>query len=65
METVTERITTEDDEGTVNERLTTGGEGPEGQPDTVHERLSGAESVPEEAVEAPAEEKPAKRTRKS
>jgi hypothetical protein len=37
-----ERITTvEDGPGTVNERLTTGGPGPEGQPDTVHEKLSG------------------------
>jgi hypothetical protein len=40
--TATERITTiEDGEGTVNERLSTGGPGPEGQTDTVTESLSG------------------------
>lgn len=56
---VQERITTVDDgPETVNERLTSGGVGPEGQPDTVVERLSGAqdepasESDPEPEVEA-------------
>lgn len=42
MKQANERITTvEDGPETVNERLTNGGPGPEGQPDTVHERLSG------------------------
>jgi len=46
-DTVTESITTEaDGPDTVNERLTTGGPGPEGQPDTVHEILSGQQSKP-------------------
>jgi hypothetical protein len=43
---VQERISTvEDGDGTVNERLSTGGAGPEGQPDTVTERLSGDQHV--------------------
>jgi hypothetical protein len=53
-----ERITTEDDgPSTVNERLSTGGPGPEGQLDTVRERLSGSQDPePEEkAGDEPAE----------
>lgn len=51
MKTVNERITTvEDGPTTVNERLSTGGPGPEGQADTVTERLSGS---PVETVSAP------------
>lgn len=60
---VQERITTEaDGPDTVNERLSTGGPGPEGQPDTVTERLSGSqepatepedESAPDSDEEAP------------
>jgi hypothetical protein len=54
MNTANERITTVDDgPTTVNERLSTGGPGPEGQADTVTERLSG--SAPAAAdLEAPA-----------
>lgn len=54
MKEAQERISTvEDGDGTVNERLSTGGPGPEGQPDTVTERLSGDAHV---AVgEAPAQ----------
>jgi hypothetical protein len=56
MAEVNERITTvEDGPTTVNERLSPGGPGPEGQPDTAKERLSGtAESAPA-VVEEPAE----------
>jgi hypothetical protein len=50
--TVIERITTvEDGEGTVNERLSTGGPGPEGQLDTVTESLSGQGDAPVAAPE--------------
>ena len=46
MNTAQERITTvEDGEGTVNERLSPGGVGPEGQPDTADERLSGSDEA--------------------
>lgn len=56
---VTERISTvEDGPDTVNERLTTGGPGPEGQPDTVHEILNGPPAV-EAAPEPDAESEPA------
>lgn len=45
--TAIERITTvEDGEGTVNESLSTGGPGPDGQLDTVVERLSGGQDAP-------------------
>lgn len=55
MNQAQERITTVDDgPGSVNERLSTGGKGPEGQPDTVTERLSGDQPA-EETVEAPAQ----------
>lgn len=51
MDTVNESLTTvEDGDTTVNERLSTGGEGPEGQPDTVTESLSGAEPTDEPAT---------------
>lgn len=55
MRTVTERISTvEDGPNTVNERLSPGGPGPEGQLDTAHEILSGAEPAPRaEPVEVP------------
>lgn len=46
--TANERITTEaDGPGTVNERLSAGGPGPEGQPDTARERLSGSAAGPD------------------
>lgn len=42
MPEVNESMTTvEDGPGNVNERLSTGGPGPEGQPDTVTESISG------------------------
>ena len=54
MKEVEERITTvEDGPDTVNERLTTGGPGPEGQLDTVHEKLSG--TGPDRIAERPAD----------
>lgn len=53
--TANESITTEHDgPATVNERMTTGGPGPEGQPDTVHERLSGDRAVDPANDSAPA-----------
>lgn len=61
-----ERISTEaDGPGTVNERLSTSGPGPEGQPDTVTERLSGSQDEPKpdetqpEPVEDVESDKPA------
>lgn len=62
---VKERITTvEDGPQTVNERLSTGGPGPEGQADTVTERLSG--DTPAEVSEPEQDEtaKPRKTTAK-
>ena len=54
MKEAQEHITTvEDGDTTVNERLSPGGEGPEGQPDTATERLSG--SGPERTSERPAD----------
>lgn len=48
MPEATERLsTTEDGPQTVNERLSTGGPGPEGQPDTAKESLSGQDASAE------------------
>lgn len=63
MDTVNESLTTVDDgDGTVNERLSPGGKGPEGQPDTATETIAAQEhAVSDEADD----EKPAaKRSRK-
>lgn len=55
MDTVNESITTADDGvSTANERLSTGGPGPEGQPDTVAESLSGQDApVADDVPDAP------------
>lgn len=58
-DTAQERITTvEDGPDSVNERLSPGGPGPEGQEDTAHEILSGQpadDTAPEVVEDAPAE----------
>lgn len=66
MDTVTESLTTvEDGDTTVNERLSPGGKGPEGQPDTAMESLSGATPAPAaEASPEPAEQPAPKRKSK-
>lgn len=67
METVNESLTTvEDGDTTVNERLSPGGPGPEGQPDTASESITtaGDEVVAPEPVEEPAETPEPKTTRK-
>jgi len=73
MGVVHERISTEDDgPNTVNERLSDGGPGPEGQPRTVTERLSTPENLAGDAADPVADaeeseatdEKPAKKTAK-
>lgn len=68
MDTVNESLTTvEDGDTTVNERLSPGGEGPEGQPDTATEIVAAEvpEKQPEPAAEAEPEKKPAKRKARS
>lgn len=70
MDTVNEHLTTvEDGDTTVNERLSPGGPGPEGQPDTATESLSGpavtAEPVAEPVIETGEDDIGKKRTRRS
>lgn len=71
MDTVNEHLTTvEDGDNTVNERLSPGGPGPEGQPDTATESLSGAvavtaEPVAEPVIETDEDDTAKKRTRRS
>lgn len=66
MGSVNERISTVDDgPNTVNERLSPGGPGPEGQRNTACERLSGdtPEAQPEPEVEAePAKKRASRRS---
>lgn len=64
MDTVNESLTTVDDgDGTVNERLSPGGKGPEGQPDTATETISAAQEHAG-SDEADDEKPAAKRSRK-
>ena len=64
VDTVNESLTTVDDgDTTVNERLSPGGKGPEGQPDTAKESLS-APVEPTPVEEAPAEGTPAEKPKR-
>jgi len=60
VDTVNESLTTvEDGDTTVNERLSPGGEGPEGQPDTATESITpAATDEPVQAEESVEEPKP-------
>jgi hypothetical protein len=65
VDTVNESLTTiEDGDTTVNERLSPGGPGPEGQPDTVAETLSGP-AAGEPTPEPEPEPTPAPKSRKA